>query len=427
MIRPIRPLRLVFASTLVLAFAAAAQAGDWRQWRGPLGTGQSDEKNVPLEWSSTQNVKWKVPLDGPGNSTPIVVGQQVFITHAPADSDLRGLRCYDRGTGELLWKHEVSYAEPEQTHNTNPYCSASPVSDGERIVAWYGGAGLFCYDLDGKLLWQKDLGKVEHFWGFGSSPVIYENLVLINYGPGVNAFVAALDKKTGEEVWRKEFAGQRSSRVEEYRGSWSTPVIHRANGRDVALLSLPQTLRALDPKTGEEIWSCGGLGPLVYTSPLMAGDVVIAMSGYGGPALAVKSGGRGDVTQTHRLWHHVEPKPPQRVGSGVVVGEHIFIRNEPTFWCIDVASGEKLWDERVETRGVRSWCSMVHVDGKLFVSNEAGTTFVLEPDPRACKVLAENKFGETQRASLAFSDGQIFARTYRHLYCIEAKSVGGEE
>jgi outer membrane protein assembly factor BamB len=401
-----------------IAIPSIVVAGDWRAWRGPLGTGQSDEKNVPLKWSPSENVKWKVPLDGPGNSSPIVVGDKVFITHAPADSNLRGLRCYDRNTGKLLWKHEVAYSEKETSHNTNPFCSASPVSDGERVVAWYGGAGLFCYDLSGKVQWQKDLGKVEHIWGFGSSPLIHGDLVIVNYGPGLNAFVAAFDKASGNEVWRKVFPGQVSEKAGDFRGSWSTPVVHKENGRDVLLLSLPNTLRAVDPKTGDEIWSCGGLGDLVYTSPLIAGDTVIAMSGYGGPALAVKSGGMGDVTETHRLWHHERPKPPQRVGSGVVVGDHIYIHNEPIAWCLDVRTGETKWQQRL---GPRSWCSMAHVGGRLYVSNEAGATYVLAPNADKCEILATNDLGELIRASPAFSNGQVFIRTHENLYCIESE------
>lgn len=398
-----------------------AHAEDWPQWRGPLGTGQSTEKSAPLTWSPTENVKWKMSLDGPSDSSPIVVGDSVFITHAPANSPRRGLHCYNRQSGELRWKHEVEYAEKELTHNTNPYCSASPVSDGERVVAWYGSAGVFAYSLDGKVLWQKDLGKVEHIWGFGSSPTIYQNHVILNFGPGLNAFVVAVDKRTGTEIWRKEYAGQRSEKIEEYRGSWSTPVVHREAvdhreaKRDVLLLSLPERLFAVEPATGQEIWSCGGASKLFYTSPLIAGDIVIAMCGYGGPAFAVKSGGSGDQTDK-TLWLH--PKNTQRVGSGVVVDGYIYILNEPGLaWCLDAKTGEKKWEERLG--GGQSWCSMVHAAGRLYVGNTAGTTFVLEANPNTCKVLAENKLDETMRGSHAFSDGQIFIRTYRALYCIE--------
>jgi outer membrane protein assembly factor BamB len=414
-------LRLCVAVGILLGagLAGPVLAGDWLEWRGPLGTGQSDEKSAPLTWSKNENIKWRVELDGPGNSSPIVVGNKVFITHAPADTTLRGLRCYDRNTGELLWKHEVQYTEKELTHDTNPYCSASPVSDGQRVIAWYGSPGVYCYDLAGNVLWQKDRGKVEHIWGFGSSPVIYRDLVVLNYGPGLNAFVVALDKDSGKEIWRREFPGQKSVKIDEYKGSWSTPVVYRENGRDVLLLSLPTRLWAVDPRTGDDIWSCGGMGPLSYTSPVIAGDVIVAMSGYGGPAFAVTSGGSGDVTESRRLWIHDQPKPPQRVGSGVVVDGFLYILNEPgAAWCLDPKTGEKKW-QQPRLSPTRSWCSMVHAAGRLYISNEAGTTFVLEPTTEECKVLAENKLGELTRASPAFSNGQIFIRTHRALYCVE--------
>jgi outer membrane protein assembly factor BamB len=411
--------RIAAAQSLLALFIYPAEAADWPQWRGPKGTGQSDEQKAPLTWSSTENVKWKVALDGAGNSSPIVVGQKVFITHAPANSPLRGIQCYDRDSGSLVWKHQTEYGgEPEGKFQNNPYCSASPVTDGERVVAWYGSAGLFCYDIDGKLLWQKDLGKVEHIWEFGSSPLIHENLVYLNFGPGLNTFVAAFDKRTGDEVWRKTFPGQSADKREEYRGSWSTPVIFQDAGRSVLVLSLPERLYAVDPRTGEEIWSCGGLDKLVYTSPLFAGEIVIAMCGYGGAAMAVKGGGQGDVTSTHRLWHHTQ-KNPQRVGSGVVVGDYIYILNEPGIaWCLEAKTGEKKWEQRISPN---TWSSMVHAAGRLYVCNKQGTTYVLEATPEECKVLAENKLGESLDASPAFSNGQIFIRTHKSLHCIEAK------
>ena len=400
---------------VLLLAAQAASAADWPQWRGPLGTGQADEKSAPLTWSPTEHVKWKVPLDGPGNSSPIIIGDRVLITHAPANSELRGLHCYDRQTGNLMWKHEVAYEGQEPTHQTNPPCASSPVSDGERVIAWYGSAGLYAYGLDGKELWHKDLGKVEHIWGYGASPLIYGDLVVLNFGPGLNAFVAAFDKRTGKEAWRKQFPGQVSDKIDEYRGSWSTPVVHRENGRDVLLLSLPERLWSVDSATGNEIWSCGGPSKLFYTSPLIANDIIVAMCGYTGPAIAVKSGAAGDQTN-QTLWTH--PKNPQRVGSGVVVGDYIYILNEPGLaWCIDATTGDKKWEERIG--GGQSWCSMIHAAGRLYVGNTAGTTFVLEPNPNECKVLAENKLNETMRASHAFSNGQIFLRTYKALYCVE--------
>ena len=394
-----------------------AAADDWLQWRGPLGTGISEETGVPQRWSQTENIRWKVKLDGEGNSSPIVVDSKVFITHAPTGSAQRELRCYDRSDGSLLWTQGAEYAEKEITHQTNPPCASSPVSDGERIVAWFGSAGLYCFDLNGEQRWKVETGKVDHIWGYGSSPIIYQNLVLLNFGPGVNSYVAAFSLKDGAEVWRRTFPEQVSSKHEEYRGSWSTPVMMPQGNSETLLLSMPDRLWAVSPLTGEDRWSCGGLSKLLYTSPLIAGDVVVSMAGYNGPAIAVRAEGTGDLTDTKRVWLH-EKGNPQRVGSGVVVGEHLYILNEPGIaWCIHVPTGEITWKERLD--GASSWSSMTAVDGHLQVTTMKGSTILLEADPTACKVISTNELGEMTRATPAYSNGQIFIRTYQHLYCIE--------
>ena len=232
----------------------------------------------------------------------------------------------------------------------------------------------------------------------------------------MRTFLACFDTETGEERWRRTLEDATSKKVDEFRGSWSTPVLFQQDGRDLMALSMPKRLIAFDPKTGDTVWSSGGLSLLAYTSPLVGDGVAVGMSGYHGPAIAVKVGGEGDVTESHRLWLHSN-KNPQRVGSGVIVDGHIYILNENGIaWCLDLESGEKQWERRL---GGKSWPSMSHVDGKLYVLNQDGTTFVLEVNPDECKVLAENRLDELTRASHAFSDGQIFIRTYEHLWCIE--------
>lgn len=409
--------RAVLLSTIACLAAATAAAEDWPAWRGPRGNGHSDETGYPLEWSATSHVKWKVALPGPGNSTPVITGQRVFVSCASQEGRQRGLLCLDRDNGSILWQQRVAYTEPEPTHATNPYCSSSPVTDGQRVIVWHGSAGVHAYTLEGANLWSRDLGEFRHAWGNGSSPLLYRDLVILNAGPGLSAFVIALDKLSGADVWRRDFPDMVSAKLDEFRGSWSTPVIAHCGGQDQLCLSLPLRLHALEPLTGRDIWSCEGLGKLIFTTPLVDDDVVVAMSGYGGPALAVRPGGQGDVTRTHRLWIH-EESPPQRVGSGVLVDGYAYILNEPGIaWCLDVATGDVLWKQRLGTGP--SWSSLCYADGRLYANNMEGTTFVLAPDHTECTVLAKNELGETMRASLAFSGGQIFARTHEHLYCLE--------
>lgn len=408
--------RSLFAILLALAGSNTSLAEDWPQWRGPLGTGISKEVHAPLEWSAKKNVAWEVQLPGPGNSTPVIWKNKVFLTCANQDGSERGTYCYQADTGELLWSKVVEYAAAEPTHNTNPACSASPVTDGDRVIVWHGSAGVFCYDQDGKELWKKDLGKFDHIWGNAASPVIYKDTVILNAGPGLNVGIIALDKKTGAEKWRKEFPGMKSEKAEEYRGSWSTPVIYHDGQRDVMLLTLPEKLYALDPLDGAEIWSCSGASKLFYTSPLVAGDVIVAMCGFHGPAMAVRGGGSGDVTETHRLWVQKE-KNPQRVGSGVVVDGKVYILNEDgVAWCLDATTGEIHWKERL---GGSAWSSAVAIAGRVYFTNMSGVTYAIEPSPKECKLLTKNSLdGKTMRASPAFSNGRAFLRSYEKLFCI---------
>ena len=229
---------------LLALIATNAMAGDWPQWRGPDGTGHSDEKGVPLRWSKTDNIAWKIPLAETGNSTPIVYGDKVFITGTRDEGKTRALICFSRVDGKEMWSKGVEYTEKDPSHKTNPFCSSSPVTDGKRIVVWHGSAGLFCYDMSGKELWQMKLGKFEHIWGYAASPIIYKDLVIASCGPGLTSFVAAFNKDTGEEVWRIAPKESQSLKVEEFRGSWSTPVVYKDGDRDVILMSLPMHLYA---------------------------------------------------------------------------------------------------------------------------------------------------------------------------------------
>src|SRR5262249_3819592 len=184
--------QIIPLAAFVLGIAAAACAEDWPAFRGARGDGISSEKNVPLRWAPDENIKWKTPLPGPGNSSPIVSGNRVFLTCATDAGEHRGLYCYDRKTGSLIWARVASYSGKDLTHDTNPYCGSSAAADGKHVVVWHGSAGLYCYDYDGKELWSRDLGVFKHIWGYGSSPVFLGEKIVLNCGPGQRTFVTAI-------------------------------------------------------------------------------------------------------------------------------------------------------------------------------------------------------------------------------------------
>lgn len=397
---------------VVSGLSTVATADDWPAWRGPDGMGHSAEKNLPVTWSANEHVRWKAALPGPGNSTPIVWQKRIFLTQAGGAGTKRSLLCLDRADGKILWQQDVAYEGIEATHQTNPHCAASPVTDGERVIVSYGSAGVFCYDLTGKELWKRDLGKINHMWGNGSSPIIHHELAIFWCGPGDRQFLLAVDKKTGQDVWKVDVPG---GDAKKFIGSWSTPIVVTVGDHDELILGVPQKLKGFDPQTGKELWFCDGLGDLVYTSALYADGIAVQMSGYGGPALAVRLGGRGDITKD-RLWHH--PKNTQRIGSGVIVGDHVYMLEESGVpKCFALKTGNEVWTVAQRPPGGTSWSSLVLVDGRLFVTNQAGDTLVFAASP-TYEYLGSNKLGEFNNSSPVPSAGEWLIRTSGHLWCI---------
>jgi outer membrane protein assembly factor BamB len=410
-----------FAACLLLSCLSAAHADNWPAWRGPESNGHCKERDLPTSWSPTDNVLWKIKLPAPGDSTPAIWGERLFLTQASDKGHKRSLLCLNRKDGSTRWEKSVTYAEKEPTHQDNHYCSASPATDGEVVVAWFGSAGMGCWDMDGKQLWFRDLGKATHIWGNASSPVIHGDRVFLAFGPGLRTFLLAVDRKTGRDLWRVEETPSKTPG--EFFGSWSTPVVAKIGGREELIQSWPGVVKSYNPANGEVLWSCKGLEKdraadrLTYTSPLVTQDVVVAMAGYGGAAIAVRTGGTGDVTETHRLWRH--PSNPQRIGSGVIVGEHVYMVNETgVAQCIELKTGKVLWNERI---GDRTWSSLVYADGKLWIITLSGDTIVFAPNPKKLEVLARNALKEHTMASLAVADGRLYLRTHEALWCIGKK------
>jgi outer membrane protein assembly factor BamB len=255
---------------------------------------------------------------------------------------------------------------------------------------------------------------------------LHGNLCFLNFGPGEPSFLVALDKKTGKEIWRvaetNADSGEKKPGQEKavWAGSWSTPLVIKAGGREELILSWPRRVVAFEPKSGQELWSCAGINPLVYTSPLYdkEKEILVAMGGFMGMSLAVKAGGVGEVTETRRLWHH--PKTKQRIGSGAIHGGHIYILNDPgVAECFELETGKLVWEERLRGPGAKSdnWSSMVLADGRLYAVNQGGDAFVLKASPKF-EVQATNSLGEATIASMAASDGDLFIRTHKALWCV---------
>lgn len=405
--------------------ATVASAADWPSFRGPNRDGTTPETSAPLTWSETEHVAWRIELPGSGNSSPIVVGDKVLVAAAQDKGAKRGLWCYDRATGKELWKQVIDFVGTEPTHNTNPYAGSTPASDGRRVVVWHSSAGLFCYDLDGKELWKRDLGSFKHIWGYGSSPVIDGERVYLNAGPGKGSALLALELATGKTVWQVDDPDaaddnnpKGTTPRSKWIGSWATPIVLKQADQTQLLVDQPGAVVAYDPRDGKVLWRCEGLDSLSYNDTHTDGTYVVAMGGYQGPALGLKLGGTGDITATNRLWL-TEKGNPQRIGSGVIVAGNLYLVNENgVAQCIDLATGKDLWKTRMPAGG-KYWTSLVKVGDRLYATSQQGTTTVFSVNPEKLDVLAENKLDQGTNATLAVSRGEIFLRTTNRLYCIK--------
>lgn len=415
-------LSLSLSLVAVLGLAGSALGGDWPSFRGPLGNGFSTETNVPVEWSAEKNVRWKVALPDEGNGSPIVVGDRVFVTCGQEKGTKRGLYCFNRADGKELWSRIIDFGREMPTHQTNPYCSPTPASDGKRVVVWHGTAGLYCYDLDGKELWKRtDLGEFRHQWGYAASPIIYKNLVIQNCAPGKQAFLAAFDLLTGKDKWRVDEptegdGGKRADGAP--MGTWTTPLVVNLEGRDQLVVFQPTRVVSYEPLSGKIEWFCtlkNPKGDLAYSSPMIADGVCVTIGGYSGAGMAFKLGGKGDISE-NQLWY--KPRNPQSIGTGILLDGYVYIPDAGpgTIRCLNATTGEEQWSDRAA--GGNHWGSIILAEGRAYVTNQNGTTVVFRPNPEKFERIAENKLGEHCNATPAVSNGEVFIRTFDNLYCI---------
>ncbi|MDG2384715.1 MAG: PQQ-binding-like beta-propeller repeat protein [Pirellulaceae bacterium] len=403
---------------VLLCSVSTAVADDWLQFRGADGQGASAEKGLPQVWNSQENLVWKSPLPGFGSSSPIVLGDRIYLTcysgygiDREAEEQMSDLRlhllCVSIRDGSLLWQQAVQPELPESERvRDHGYAAATPVTDGERIFVFFGKTGVLAFDLDGQQLWQTSVGTKTHGWGCGTSPVLYKNLVIVNASVESGSLVA-LNKETGEEVWR---AGG-------MKRSWNTPhLVELENGQQELVVNVISRILAFDPATGESLWQCDGIPDYVCPSVISQDGIVYAIGGRRSRAIAVRAGGRGDVTESHKLW---EAQAGANVSSPVIYGDHLYWvsdRNR-TAYCLDRSSGEVIYQKRF---GGQPYASTVVGDDKLYVVTRYSGTFVLAAKPEF-EILAHNQFDDesTFNASPAIAAGKLLIRSDEHLYCIE--------
>ena len=383
----------------------------WSRWRGPSGQGDAAGGGYPDTWSATHNVRWKTAVPGRGNSSPIVWGDRLFLTTAHDGGRRLSILAFRRSDGGQLWETFLPAGPAAYTHHKNGHASATPATDGERIYASFGSRGLVAIDLNGKIVWRQDLNQTDPYHGHAGSPLLYRDRVIVYQDQSGGGFIAAFDARTGKPLWR---TGRDAS------VGWGTPIALHAADHDEIIVNSQSRVCAYDPATGRELWSCAGSSYEVIPTPVVGHGMVFCSSGRAGPTLAIRPGGKGDVTRSHLVW--TSPRGSPFVPSPIVYGEHLYMVNDMAsiVTCFDARSGRALWQGRLGVAQREGFsASPVVVDGKLFFSNDDGDTFVLKAGP-AFELLRTNQIGEATLASPALVDGRWYIRTDRNLIAVGA-------
>jgi outer membrane protein assembly factor BamB len=414
---------------------------NWTQWRGLDCTGVSTETGLPLEWNRNRNVLWKTPIEGRGHSSPVVWGDRIFLT-----SDLEGdivpgakavthiiegkefkhpdsmggdrrhtlrVLCLDRESGRLLWQRTAHDGKVyDDRHRKGSYASATAATDGTRVYAWFGSEGMYCYDINGNEVWKKSLGPIGTLgMGVASSPVLYEDLVILlcDEEEGERSFVAALNKKTGEEVWRTR---------RKVQASWATPLLVRGSVRTELVCSGNEWIISYDPATGAELWRMKGHGSNAIPTPVFGHGLVIVYAGFPDKrTFAIKLGGSGNLTGSASIaWTY--DKGTAYVPSGILYGDYLYlITDRGILSCLNARTGAVQYDNGRVPVPATFTASPVAYEGRILLVSEDGDAFIVKAGPRH-EVLATNSLEEPVYASPAVSHGLLFIRGEKNLYCI---------
>ncbi len=445
---------LIFAglALALLSFAVfrplnsdAAPGANWSGWRGSEGTGVSAETNLPTEWSADKNVKWKAALPGRGHSSPIVWGNKIFLTSDIEGDIIPGAKavkhmiegqeyvhpdsiaadrnhtfkvlCVDRTTGKILCE-QTAYSGKvyDGRHRKGSYAAPTMVTDGQHVYAWFGGEGdgLYCYDLKGKLIWKTPIAKIASVgMGPSTSPVLADGVVVLqcDEDEGKKSFIAGVDKKTGKELWRTPRPVQ---------AGWSTPLVVKSEKGTEVVASGFEWIISYEPKTGKELWRAKSFQSNALPTPLTGFGMVYVYSGYPTKkTFAIKLGGSGDVTATNVAWSY--DKGTAYIPSSILYGDNIYLMTDRgILTCLDAKTGKLIYEGGRTPVPATFTASPIAFDGKILLTSADGDTYVIKAGSKY-EILATNSVGEPVYASPAVSDGMIFIRGEKNLYCISSK------
>lgn len=389
-----------------------ALAENWPGWRGPYRTGLTLETDVPTIWSPAQNVRWKAAVPGTGISNPVVWDDQIFLTSSEGrDQGELHVICFDRDSGKERWHQRLWGTAPTIFfYPKSGMASPTSVTDGKHLWAFFGTGDVFCFNMQGTLIWQRSLaaeyGAFENRFAASSSPLLFEDKLILQCDHYGASYLIALNQNTGANEWK-------SDRPDVWL-SWSSLQLVPVENRFELVVSGSERLDGYNPQTGKKLWTVRGMSRECVPTPVLGDGLLFAVSGPNGTHVAVKPGGTGDVTDSHVVWRN--NRGTSFVPSGIVVGSRYYVADDKGIaTCIECSSGKTLWRKRL---GGNFTASPVVAGTKLFLTNEAGSTLVIDAANPEYEEVGRNEIGEDVHASLAISQGHVFIRTSKHLFCI---------
>ncbi len=408
---------LLIVCSIFAVTGTQARAENWTRFRGDNGQGISSETNLPVEWSTIQNVIWKTEIPGEGWSSPIVYDDHIFLTTATEEGQLCHVICVDRKTGDIAWNKEVHRQEAGAKRAQNSYATPTPVTDGEKVYAVFADGTVVALDYDGEMVWKNTEVRFHSLHGLGASPILVGDQLIMPFDgssaedqktgwkiPWDKAVVLSLDTATGDVMWKGKRGESRVGHV--------SPIL--VDGGALVISAGGDRVQAHDVASGERIWSIYSQGEGVTPSPAIGDGIIFTSSGFEEPTIrAIRLGGKGDITETHIAWEQKKGVPA--IPSLLYVNPYLYsITRDNILHCVDASNGNIVWVKRLPGA---YWASPVWADGRIYITSEEGLTLVLRPGPKYDEI-GWNNLQEQCMATMAVSQGRIFIRTAGHLYCI---------